>query len=62
MLKKGDDDDNEVNDEVDDEVRTTVPSQNGNADCTKEFFVRTQHLYLSSHQQIGLQEAESRWS
>jgi hypothetical protein len=43
MLKKGDDD----NDEVDDEVRATVPSQN-NATATllntEEYFLRTQYL------------------
>jgi hypothetical protein len=42
MLKKGNDDD----DEVDYEVRTTVPSQNSVTATlsTEEFFLKTQYL------------------
>jgi hypothetical protein len=47
MLKKGDDD----NDEVIDEVRTTVPSQNHATATlsTEESFLRTQYLWFSPY-------------
>jgi hypothetical protein len=51
MLKKGIDDD----DEVDDEVRTAVPSQNHATATlsTDEFFLRTQYLQLSTDRYEG---------